>query len=508
MVARPSGVFLLSAVALTSAAHAGVSISNKPTQNMDCQAGVCTATAQKAVLNVGDLQGMLASGDVTVKTGSLANSIEINDPLTWASTSGLTLDAQSSIIVRKPVVVAGMSALTVTTNDGGAGGDLFFERDGKIDFSDLSSSLRINGVSYVLVGDIKALADNIATNPSGSYAFAIDYDATADGHYKHSPISGPFDGVFEGLNHRISNLTIHARDNDESAGLFQRIESDSRPIILRDIHFINVDVSSAQQWAGALAGLAFNVVIFRCYSSGKVEGAAAGGLVGAVSPGTIVRSGSDAEVTVNGSGLAGGLVGWARETNTTESFATGPVTGGTAGGLAGANVGEVQRSYATGPVTGNRGKYSFAGGLLGSNGGDSVFSEVVDSYATGAVTNRGHAFTGGLVGYSVRFKGQASASLTATSYSTGQVQGRNSGKVGGFAGEIDGAQTDYWDITTSGSVVGVAKGCGGKICQANVTGLTDDQLNSGLPTGFDPNVWGQSPNMNNGYPYLLANPPQ
>jgi len=40
-----------------------------------------------------------------------------------------------------------------------------------------------------------------------------------------------------------------------------------------------------------------------------------------------------------------------------------------------------------------------------------------------------------------------------------------------------------------------------------ITGLTDAQLKSGLPTGFDPSVWAQSPSINNGYPYLIANPP-
>ena len=34
---------------------------------MSCDAGICTATAQQAVLNVNDLQNRLASGDVAVK---------------------------------------------------------------------------------------------------------------------------------------------------------------------------------------------------------------------------------------------------------------------------------------------------------------------------------------------------------------------------------------------------------------------------------------------------------
>ncbi len=41
-----------------------------------------------------------------------------------------------------------------------------------------------------------------------------------------------------------------------------------------------------------------------------------------------------------------------------------------------------------------------------------------------------------------------------------------------------------------------------------ITGLTDQQLKSGLPAGFDPKIWGSDPNINNGYPYLLANPPK
>jgi len=37
--------------------------------------------------------------------------------------------------------------------------------------------------------------------------------------------------------------------------------------------------------------------------------------------------------------------------------------------------------------------------------------------------------------------------------------------------------------------------------------LSDEQLKAALPPGFDPAIWGQSASINNGYPYLLANPP-
>src|SRR3954462_7654356 len=104
-ISRIGGLGLLGFVLPSSSVHADLSISNKPTQNMSCDAGVCTATAKKAVLNVGDLQTMLASGDVAVKTGGVAPNIEIIAPLTWASLSRLAFDAQQSLVVKKPVTV-------------------------------------------------------------------------------------------------------------------------------------------------------------------------------------------------------------------------------------------------------------------------------------------------------------------------------------------------------------------------------------------------------------------
>ena len=68
-------------------AHADLSISGKPTQHVRCSGGTCTASAAKAVLNAGDLQAMLASGDVTVSTGKSANNIVVGLPLSWSSAS-------------------------------------------------------------------------------------------------------------------------------------------------------------------------------------------------------------------------------------------------------------------------------------------------------------------------------------------------------------------------------------------------------------------------------------
>src|ERR1051325_4330467 len=139
----------LSALAVASA-KADLAISSKPTENVSCAAGVCTATAKKAVLNVDDLTAILASGDVAVSTGGIAKDIDVTAALSWASTSRLTLDADKSLVVKQPVTVAGSGALTLSSNSGRKSVDLEFFGKGHIAFWDLSSSLVINGKSYTL----------------------------------------------------------------------------------------------------------------------------------------------------------------------------------------------------------------------------------------------------------------------------------------------------------------------------------------------------------------------
>jgi hypothetical protein len=112
------------------------------------------------------------------------------------------------------------------------------------------------------------------------------------------------------------------------------------------------------------------------------------------------------------------------------------------------------------------------------------------------VTGGAGTDVGGLIGA----KG---ASLAAASYSTGLVSGGPESCVGGFIGSDTYSPLTvygYWDTDTSGTDQST---CGA----ADAIGLTTEQLKSGLPAGFDPKIWAQSPNINNGYPYLLANPP-
>src|SRR5437764_10052336 len=90
-----------------TAAQAAVTISTRATNNMSCTGGVCTPTAPKANLNVTDLANMLAAGDATVVSESAAKDIEFKAPLSWTSTSRLTLDSYRSIVFQQPITVTG-----------------------------------------------------------------------------------------------------------------------------------------------------------------------------------------------------------------------------------------------------------------------------------------------------------------------------------------------------------------------------------------------------------------
>jgi hypothetical protein len=185
------------------------------------------------------------------------------------------------------------------------------------------------------------------------------------------------------------------------------------------------------------------------------------------------------------------------------SYASGEVTAGSsrksgeAGGLGGTNGGEIDQSFSTGavqdsllPNNEHSHYYTSNGGLVGMQDDGST----TNSYAAGAVTVNYRGRAGGLVG--------SGGGAISTSYALGRVSAPLSGKAWGFIGKDYSTTTDdYWDTDSSGVSVGCPRECTG------VTGLTDAQLKSALPAGFDPKIWGQKKSINNGYPYLLANPP-
>ena len=402
---------ITTALLLSSAmAQANVSISGNPTENMNCAAGICTATANKAVLNVDELQNMLANGDVTVKTGRVAKDIYIDQPLTWTSTGRLTLDSHHSVMVRKPVTVADIGALTIVTNDHGENGEFATALgQGSIQFSDLASSLIIDGHSYTLVGDVKTLAADIAGNPAGFYALARNFDASADGSYDEPPVATPFTGAFEGLGNAIQNVTISTKA--VQSGFFSAVGGS-----VRDLRLESETLTGGRHASGGLAannsGIVSHVEVAGLVAARPNSGGACvGGLV-AYNGGMILNSSSRASVRT-GYGVSGGLV-CQNTGRIVESFATGDVSGEIAGGVVGEyNGGSLERSFATGAVGG-----TYIGGLIGHIAIYFGQIGIEDCYATGSVASGGGE-TGGLIGFAQG--GDGKHILVARAFATGAV---------------------------------------------------------------------------------------
>jgi hypothetical protein len=469
-----AGVFCL-----TAAAHAAVEISSKHTKNMSCVGGVCSPTAAKATLNVTHLANMLAGGDVTVQSGNVAQDVEVNAALSWTSTHRLTLDSFHSIAFNDPITVSGTGALTIKTNDGHTDGDFTFLKKGSVKFWDSRSNLVINGKTYRLMESLRAFAKGLRHDDGFGEYFAQMKNWGENGKiYAAPPINVEFDGTFEGLGNSISHLTVNSTTG--YAGLFNALGVSS---IVRDLQLTSVDITNnlAGALVGGLAGggegLVQNVSV-----SGQVKGAGPviGGLLG-TDFGTVIACSSSASVQGGNGTVAGGLVGHK-----------------------GVQLGEdIIASYATGNVSNGGG--AAVGGLVGeaTQGGT-----ISDSFATGSVTGSGTAPAGGLIG--TRATDGGSTPLVQTSYSTGAVSSGAGAPVGGSIGEDDvagsGISDDYWDLETSG-VSNPHQGAGNVPDDPGITGLTDMQLKSGLPAGFDPTIWAINPKINNGYPYLINNPP-
>lgn len=548
----------LTLIAASDPAHATVTISTAATQDMDCADGTCTPTAKKAVLNASDLESYLSQfGNVRVMTtgnGVEANNIVVDAAFVTPDSTSLTLDAHGAITVNAAVSIgAAASELELQSGKGGTLGTLSFGRKGHITFASLSDIFGINGGIFTLVGSVQELASAVAANPAGAYALADSYDAKADGTYTTTPISTKFEGVFEGLGNTISHLTI----NDTSSydvGFFGEMDT---PSLIENIVLTHLDVSGTTIFdVGGL--VAFGLGTIRNASAdGKIAGpsAEAGALVG-INAGLIARS--HARCAVSG-GYAGGLAGENGGT-ISDSYANGSENGGLMGGLAGVDdgliedshsigaviaapgdeaggiagsvfAGTIERSYATGAVSGGDGSYvggvtgyidggtvdqSFSTGAVstGTNGAaGGVFAgmcscetvaTVTNVYALGSVKGKSGSMVGGLAGFIQDNEG----STITSGYSTGTVEGPR-GDTGGFIGFDDNPGDiahGYWDLTTSG-ITNPARGAGNVKNDPGIVGLTDAQLKSGLPQGFDLKIWAESPNVNNGLPYLIANPP-
>ena len=431
-------------------------------------------SAAAAAINAATGRGLNASGasftvDQTVSTGATlyiqtgaGEPLTVADAVTINATGSLGLVSGGALNIDAPVTVTGAGGVNLgyapssPTNLGfdltGAGflGSLTFA-------SGFSQKLDINGAVYTLLytaAQVQAL--NASSGAlQGNYALANSLDAASVAGWVPIGTNGTgtalngglgFSGVFTGLGHTISNLSVTTVSN--WAGPFGYSTG-----AIRDIGIVGGSVT--------LNG-----------------GASLGGLVGQTS-GPVTDAFATDTVSGSGSAYLGGLVGYATGSSITDAFATGAVTansGNTIGGLVGFSASTITDAYATGAVTGNGD--AFVGGLVGQTSGGSI----TDAYAMGAVVANSGEFVGGLVGEAV------GGSIT-DAYATGAVVVGGGVLFGGLVGANPGASvTDgYYDTSTTGQSV-----------SAGGTGKTTAQLQGALPTLANA-VWSTGPGL---YPYL------
>src|ERR1700722_11622680 len=476
----------------------------------------------------------------TTTTANTKGDINNAAPVTWSSTSTLTLEAYHSIYVNAPVTISGAGGnagkLVMTTNAVNTDGALFFGGSGDVQFTGagvggVAGHLTINSVIYTLENSYAGLTSAANTNPAGNYALATSIAAPSS-TLTTSPISSgtltnssaigtPFTGRIEGLGNVVSGLSLtdssvpdqDAQSTTVFTGLIAYLGVGG---VVRDIGVSNANVASTSfgSIVGALVGYNYGSVI-NAWSSGTVGGSIAGGLVGDNGPGgSISGSHSSAAVSIFAESYvnaAGGLVGSNGDTTTpgtalvTTSYATGHVSdagveSSDGGGLGGSNgflsSATISKSYATGTVTAT-GSGTFAGGLVGDNG-----DVIIDAYATGAV-NAGNGVTaGGLAG--------ANEQTIINASSTGKVMATAAGAtIGASIGEDDSGTSNnpssatdvYYDNTVNptASISGVGANNPFGPPQVTVHGLSTTALQDGaLPSGFNtaisaPNNAGSTP---------------
>ncbi len=464
-----------------TAVRADVTVGRAATRGMSCSAGVCAPIAKDAVLNVEDLENLLAAGDVAVTTtGSNveAGGMRVAAGLSWSNASTLTLAAKGFVTVSAPIS-SQSGGLTVSSSDQIADGPFRFTAEGNIAFAELSSKLVINGAAYELVDSIDILARALAQNSSGNFALAADFDAGKGKAFTSTPIASAVAGNIEGLGNAITNIRIAANAVQSVGGLFSTIAPSGA--------VRNLKISALQMRVGA-------------YQQGDLQ--TAGGLAN-FNQGILFGDSVSGRMSVNATSSGyGSYVGGIAAENTGSvkycSASADLITKQTfAGGLVGSNSGVVSYSFATGKtVSLSRVPILEVGGLVAVNAGT-----IGDAYATGDVRASGvledeHAPTaGGLIG--------TSTGPVTASYSTGRVKLKE-GYTGGFAGSISQCEDCYWDTTTSRMTRGAGEGA-----QADLQGETSRQLRSRLPHGFHKSDWSESGHINRGLPYLKNNtPPQ
>jgi filamentous hemagglutinin family protein len=424
------------------------------------------------------LQAELANGNVSIatnNTGTQNGDINVNAPLSW-SANKLTLTSANDIDVNAVMTMSGTAKVDFEPGSGflNMGFTPSGTFAGRVDISSsATNALTISNNVYTIVNSLGSAADSTTppasaslqgiaatANLNGYFALGGNIDASATSGWNSGAgftpignVSNNFAGVFDGLGHTITNLTIN-RPSLQGSGLFGFITFGGE---LRNVGMVGGSVSGLE-WVGELAGFTYGD-ISNSYATGNVSAADGGQYIGGLAGntyGSVINSYAKGAVTAGANtNDVGGLVGDAAWT-VSNSYAAGNVSAGTGsgnvGGLVGVGAAAISSSYATGMVAGG----NYVGGLVGR-----ANATVTGSHATGDVTATGQ-YVGGLAG--------ENAATVISSYATGNVSGAN--YTGGLVGANFGSVTSSHAIGTVSGANSVGGLVGGSTGQG-ATPITD-----------------------------------
>jgi len=270
-----------------------------------------------------------------------------------------------------------------------------------------------------------------------------------------------FRGTFDGQGHSINNLYVLKESKREYAGLFGKIDYYSNGVIIKNVG-VNIGSQGIMSYYSSFTGGVVgynnnnNTTIENCYVIGNIT------------------------VSLYADSYIGGLVGHSENTTIKNCYAMVNITpayfydspiyfySSYAGGLVGHSENTtIENCYATGNIAVSSYYYdSYVGGLIGR----SFRTTIKNCYSTGNATAAYYSpssYAGGLIGYSY-----GNTVINCYRLSSQTITGDNINQIG--------------------------------------TPLTLEQMKDKSSfVGFDfDTVWAIDPNINNGYPYLRANPPK
>ena len=334
---------------------------------------------------------------------------------------------------------------------------------GRLSINNDSSYLPINTPAELAV-----IAAN-STSWTSKYYLNADLDFNSYGPLTHTigdATNGAFSGIFEGLGHSISHLSISLASTTD-VGLFGYINRTGAGTgIVRDFELLNSSVSG-QTNVGAVAGRNNGLIEWVGVENSSVNG------------------------TSGSASFIGGLAGYNEGDIWTSYFYLGSITvaggGNGIGGVAGlnTNTGVIGMSFAKGLISvgvGGGGGSTEIGGLAGENAGS-----ISDSYALGTISG-GSAYVGGLTGLNMGTVSNSYAGGTIT-----PASGANPALIGALIGNnTSGANPSvsysFWPDTGTGSAYNGINGSG--IVVGSGGGTMAQAVTQGTYAGWDfTNIW-------------------